>query len=303
MKIHSMLIDQQACDVQWRLKIYVEFKHAHHHFSSSLCCSCSSTVVEFKSQVMMSSNVATAWEIPNPTYCKVKVHRSICLELHRLIDRILQIILAIESARPNCALAMNTLCSLHFTLDKAKSVIKHCSECSKLYLAITSRRILSRCQKIQKAFELYLAQIQNAVPIPLATKISAILHDLKDMEFSLEFAEDEAGKVVVSLLEKNFPDSVSMEKEELEAIHIATSRLEITSLFSLLVEKATLKRQLAQVNDTNQKEKELLEYLLYLLIKYGNSISQFQNESHSLKSECHDQSFEHELVVDEASCQ
>ncbi|KAL2318743.1 hypothetical protein Fmac_032619 [Flemingia macrophylla] len=248
----------------------------------------------------MSSNTATVLEIKIPSYCEVKVHHSICLELHRLIERILNVILAIESARPNYASAMQTLCSLHSTLAKAKSVIKHCSESSKLYLAITSHKILSRCQKIRNAFELYLAQIQNAVPMPLASKISAILHDLRDTEFFLEFEEEEARKVVLSLLEKNFPDSASMEKEELEAIQIATSRLEIKTPFSFWAEKATLKRQLEQVNGTNLKEKELLQYLLYLLIKYGNFICQIQDGNHSLKRECHDQSFEHKLVVDEA---
>nr|KYP51300.1 U-box domain-containing protein 6 [Cajanus cajan] len=192
------------------------------------------------------------------------VHRSICLELHRLMERILHVILAIESARPNYTLAMQTLCSLHSTLAKAKSVIKHCSECSKLYL------------------------------------ISAILHDLRDIEFSLEFEEEEARKVVLSLLEKNFPDSASMEKEELEAIQDATSRLEIKSPFSFLLEKATLKRQLEQVNGTNLKEKQLLEYLLYLLIKYRKSICQIQDGSHSSKDESLNQLFEHKLVVEEA---
>ncbi|XP_027333380.1 U-box domain-containing protein 5-like [Abrus precatorius] len=259
--------------------------------------------------MMMSSNDDKALQIPVPipipipSYWNVKVHRSICLELHILVDKILHIILAIESARPNCALAMQTLCSLHFTLDKAKSVIRHCSECSKLYLAITSHKILSRSRKIQHAFELNLAKIQNAVPVPMAAKISAILHDLRHMEFSLEFEEDDAWKVLRSLLEKDFPDSASMEKEELEAIQVATSRLKMKSLFSLLVEKATLKRQLDEVNYTNQKEKELLQYLLYLLIKNWRSICQVQNRRHALKNECHDQSFEHKLVVDGAICE
>ncbi|KAG4944681.1 hypothetical protein JHK85_049327 [Glycine max] len=222
----------------------------------------------------MSSNNATALEIPILSYCKVKVRGAVCLELHRLIDRISHVILAIESARPNSTLAVQ---------------------------AITSHKILSRCQKVRNAFEFYLAQIQNAVQTPLADEISAILHDLRDTEFSLEFAEDEARKVLLSLLEKNFPDAASIQKEELEAIQIATSRLEIKSPFSLLVEKATLKKQLEEVSEKNLKEKELLQYLLYLLVKHGKSICQFQNGSHSPKHECHDQSFENELVVDESS--
>ncbi|KAK7291195.1 hypothetical protein RIF29_06144 [Crotalaria pallida] len=238
--------------------------------------------------------------IPIPSLCKVKVHHSICLELQGFIDRILQIILAIESFRPNCELAIQALCSLHFTLDKAKSVIKDCSESSKLYLAITSHKIFSRCEKIRNAFKLYLDQIQHVVPIPLAAKISAILHDLRDLKFSLESAEGDARKVVLSLFEKDLSDSASIENAELVAIQTATSRLGIVSQFALLVEKATLKRQLDKANYTNQKEKGLLEYLLYLLIKHGKIICQFQNGSHSLQHEYHHQSIKQDLLVDEA---
>jgi len=75
-----------------------------------------------------------------------------------------------------------------------------------------------------------------------------------------------------------------MEKEELEAIQIATCRLEIKSAFSHIVEKASIKNQLDEVNGRNQKEKELLEYLMYLLIKYRKSICVFQDGDLSLTS-------------------
>ncbi|CAK8569640.1 unnamed protein product [Lathyrus sativus] len=206
-----------------------------------------------------------------PICCEVKVHRSICIELQGFIDRILHIILSIESARPNCALAIQTLCSLHFTLDKAKLVIKHCSESSKLYLALTSQRILSRCEKIRISFELYLDQIQNTVPIPLASQICTILEDLRVTKFSLEF-EDETRKVLLSLLEKEFPDSTSRENSELEAIQIVALMLDMKSSITLLEEREILKKQIERVKNTDQKEKELLEYLLYLLIKYEKFI-------------------------------
>ncbi|XP_057718741.1 U-box domain-containing protein 6-like [Arachis stenosperma] len=232
---------------------------------------------------------AKALENPNP--CKdLKVHLSICLELQKLVDRILHIILATESARPNCTLAIKALCSLHLHLNKANSIIKHSSECSKLYLAMTSHRILSRCEKIRNAFELYLTQIQSAVPLSLAAEISGILHDLKDTEFSPEIEEVEARKAILALYEKDFNDSASsMENAELEAIQIATSRLKINSTFSLIVEKASLRKQLDQVinNDTNQKEKQLLQYLLYLLMRYGKFIHQIGSNS-----------LDHDLVVD-----
>ncbi|KAK2452377.1 U-box domain-containing protein [Trifolium repens] len=226
---------------------------------------------------MLPNIAATALEIPIPSCSKVKIHHSICIELQGFIDRILHIILSIESARPNCALAIQALCSLNFTLDKAKLVIKHCSESSKLYLVITSHKILSRCEKIRNTFSLYLTQIQNTVPIPLVAEICTILQDLRDTKFSLEFEEDKTRKILLSLLEKEFSDSVSMENAEVEAIQIVALRLDIKSSFSLLVEKTSLKMQLEKVYKTNNKDKELLQYLYYLLIKYGKFIFQFQN--------------------------
>lgn len=115
-------------------------------------------------------------------------------------------------------------------------------------------------------------------------QICSILKDLRDAEFSLEFEEDEARQVLLSLLEKEFPDSASMENAEVEAIKIVALRLDMKSSSSILVEKSSLKRQLEKVNKTNQKEKELLAYLLYLLIKYGKFIFKFQNESNVCES-------------------
>lgn len=89
---------------------------------------------------------------------------------------------------------------------------------------------------------------------------------------------------MLSLLEKEFLDSGSMENAELEAIKIVALRLDMKSSSSIQVEKASLKRQLEKVNKTNQKEKELLAYLLYLLIKYGKFIFQFQNGSNACES-------------------
>ena len=92
---------------------------------------------------------------------------------------------------------------------------------------------------------------------------------------------------------------------KLEAIQIATSRLEIKSPCSLIVEKEALGKQLDRVNDTNHRDKERLDYLLDILTQYGKFIQQPQNGNHSLQHEPHHhQSFEHELivVVNEAIC-
>ncbi|KAI9118288.1 hypothetical protein K1719_010620 [Acacia pycnantha] len=207
---------------------------------------------------------------------QVKVHRSICLQLGKLTERISQIVLAIESARPNCALAVRALCSLNFTLDKANSIIQQCSHSSKLYLVIMAHKIVSRCEKIRSDLELYLTQIQQMVPILLDAEISGIIQELRAAEFSLEFAEDEARKALLELLEKDLPGSESINEVELDAVQISTLRLKITSPLALLEEKAALKLQIEKSNNTDQREMELVKYLLYLVTKYRKYICQFE---------------------------
>lgn len=64
----------------------------------------------------------------------MQVHRLMCLELKKFIDRLSEIFSAIEYARPRSTSGIEALCSLQRTMDKAKALIQHCSESSKLYL-------------------------------------------------------------------------------------------------------------------------------------------------------------------------
>jgi len=62
------------------------------------------------------------------------MHSSMCLELKRLVDRIMRIFPDIEDARPGCSSGIQTLCLLHNALDKTKQLLQYCSESSKLYM-------------------------------------------------------------------------------------------------------------------------------------------------------------------------
>jgi hypothetical protein len=64
----------------------------------------------------------------------MQIHRLMCLELKKFINRISEIFPAIEAARPRCASGIQALCSLNLAMDKAKLFVQHCSESSKLYL-------------------------------------------------------------------------------------------------------------------------------------------------------------------------
>lgn len=240
-----------------------------------------------------------AKDVELPSCFSVKVHRSMCLELKNFVDRISQIYPAIESARPRCSSGVQALCSLVFNMEAAKLLIQHCANSSKLYLAITAERILLKCKRIQKALDLCLGQIQNAVPPLLAAKIYGIIEDLRSAKFHLESSEEEAGKVVLALIRRGIPASDSIENSELEALRLAASSLKITSRLALLAEKRSIKRLLDKVRQTGLTKETILKCLLSLLRKYGELIQQDQTKNNlSMHREEHSQSTNPEACVD-----
>ncbi|KAA8537614.1 hypothetical protein F0562_027222 [Nyssa sinensis] len=247
----------------------------------------------------MQIEVANVVELP--CYFTVKVHRLMCLELKKIIDRILQIFSAIESARPGCRSGITALSSLLNAMDKAKLLIRHCSESSKIYLAITGDKIVLRCEKIRNALELCLSQIQNMVPLLLASQISRIVDDLRVVTFTVESSEDEAGKVLLALIHQDIAASHSDCMLEFKALQLAASRLHITSHAAVLIEKRSIKKLLEKNLDTDITKKKILNYLLYLLRKYGKSIVGHQTESNITQNqESLNQSIEPEVQVEKA---
>ncbi|OMO75108.1 hypothetical protein COLO4_26295 [Corchorus olitorius] len=228
----------------------------------------------------MELGAAENFELPHYSTIKwMQVHRLMCLELKALVDSILLIFSSLESARPRCTSGMQALCSLQSTLDKAKLLIQHCSESSKLYLAITAQAILLRCEKIRKTLEICMIQVKDLVPPLLAAKISRIVEELSSARFPLEPSEYEAGAVLLSMLQQDKPASGSKIQSELEALQLAALRLSITSPFALLIERRSIKKLLNKVRDTDPKKKRILTYLLNLLKKHGKSIWHLQSKS------------------------
>ncbi|KAI3959019.1 hypothetical protein MKX01_023695 [Papaver californicum] len=199
----------------------------------------------------------------------IKVHRTMCFELSKYVDRISKIFPAIESAQPRCASGIEALCSLNVAMEKASLIIQHCAECSKLYLAITGNTIFLRCERVRKALEQSLCNIQNMVPMLLAAKISRIVVDLRDAKFVMESSDEVAGKVVLSLVRQ---ESNSSEASEFEAFQTAALKLHLTSPKALLIEKRSIRKLLDKVRNIDQTKERILEYLLYLLRKYGSLI-------------------------------
>ncbi|PSS31332.1 U-box domain-containing protein [Actinidia chinensis var. chinensis] len=224
----------------------------------------------------MGNEVADLVEFP---YCyTMKVHRLICLELKKCMDRISQIFPSIESARLQCVKGIQAMCSLHVSMEKTKLLVLHCSESSKLYLAITGETILLRCEKIRNSLELCLSQIQNMVPKWLAAKISRVLDDLRVATFTLESSEDEAGNVLLLLLRQDITASDSVNMSELKPLQMAALWLNITTPMAVLIERRSIKKLLEKVRGTDPNKEKILKYLLYLVRKYGRSIGGYQTE-------------------------
>ncbi|KAG6675000.1 hypothetical protein I3842_15G076600 [Carya illinoinensis] len=176
-------------------------------------------------------------------YCTIKVHQLMCLELKKFIDRILEILPAIESARPRCTSGIQALCTLKIAMDKAKLLIQHCSESSKLYL------------------------------------ICGIARDLKCTKLPLEPSEEEAGKVILGLLRQTIPVSNSVNDLELEVVRLAVLTLKLISPSAVLIEKISIKRLHDKATDEDPKKK-IFKWFLYLLKKYGKIIGRYQDDSH-----------------------
>ncbi|KAM3285833.1 U-box domain-containing protein 5 isoform X1 [Capsicum chacoense] len=231
----------------------------------------------------MGSDAASVVDIPSPR--DIKVHRQMCIELIKFVTRISMLLPAIEEARPGCNSGIQVLCQLTRALVKAKEILQHCSESSKLYLVLTGDSILSRCKKSRNLLEQSLSSVQNMVPVMLATEISQLVADLRAGIFSLDPSEEEARRVLSELLHQYTSTTHSGEKHVFEAIQTAMQSLRITSPKDLLIEKRSIKKQLEKVGEGNPPKRKILLFFLNLLNKNGKSIVAEHTENGSLRHE------------------
>ncbi|TKY70395.1 U-box domain-containing protein 5 [Spatholobus suberectus] len=213
----------------------------------------------------MRTDIVEGEALQNPH--SFKVHSKMCIELTKLVDRISIIFPDIEAARPRCSSGIESLCLLNNAIDKAKLLLQHCSECSKLYLAMTGDTVLSRCLKATRSLEKSLIQIQDMIPVMLAVKVSRIIHDLECTTFVLDPDEEAAGSVVRELLTST---SDSVDDSEVRALQFAASRLNVTSPRAILIEQRSIKKLLDKIGPNDLTKKKILRYLLHLLKKHGN---------------------------------
>ncbi|XP_010930144.1 U-box domain-containing protein 45 [Elaeis guineensis] len=200
-----------------------------------------------------------------------KLHGGMCKQLSAIVYKALGIFPVLEDARPRSKSGLQALCSLHVALNKAKSLLLHCSECSKLYLAITGDSILMKFGKARCALQEALRRVEDIVPQAIGCQIMEIVAQLEGTVFTLDPSEKQAGEQVIALLqkEKRFNGN-SNDGMELEVFHQAALKLGITSSRAALTERRALKKltERARAEEDNKKE-SIVAYLLHLMRKYS----------------------------------
>lgn len=64
----------------------------------------------------------------------MQLHAGICRSFHPAVSKLSTIFPFIEASRPRSKSGIQALCSLHVALDKAKGLLQHCADSSRLYL-------------------------------------------------------------------------------------------------------------------------------------------------------------------------
>ncbi|CAM8953506.1 unnamed protein product [Rhodiola kirilowii] len=200
-----------------------------------------------------------------------KLHGEMCQVLSSIYCKVFGIFPVIEEARPRSTSGIQALCSLHLALEKTKNTLQHCSENSKLYLAITSDSVLSKFEKSRYALEDSLRRVEDIVPPSIGCQLSEIVLELEGITFALDPSEKQIGDEIIGLLQQGRKfNSNCDDVNEIELFHEAASKLGITSSRAALNERRALKRLLDRARMEDDKRKEsIVAYLLHLMRKYS----------------------------------
>ncbi|KAL2547188.1 U-box domain-containing protein 6 [Forsythia ovata] len=213
-----------------------------------------------------------------------KLHGEICKSLCSVYAKVLAIFPDLEAARPRSTSGIQALCALHIALEKAKNLLQHCADCSKLYLAITGDSIVLKFEKARCALEDSLRLVEDIVPQVIGSQIEEILGELQGIVFSLDPTEKQIGDEIIALLQqgRNFNSNCS-DNNELDSFHQAASKLCITSSRAALRERRSLKKLIERARAEEDKRKEsIIAYLLHLMRKYSKLFrSEFSDDNDS----------------------
>ncbi|KAL9226394.1 hypothetical protein vseg_002213 [Gypsophila vaccaria] len=200
-----------------------------------------------------------------------KLHGGLCKILSEIYCKVMSIFPALEEARPRSRTGIQALCSLHVALEKARNLLQHCSECSKLYLAITGDAVVLKFEKTKCVLIDSLRRVEDIVPQSIGCQVQEIQAELEGIVFSLDPLEKQIGEDIIALLQQGIKfDDNSYDNNELESFHQAASKLGITSSRAALAERRSLKKLIEKARIEEDKRKEsIVAYLLHLMRKYS----------------------------------
>ncbi|KAL4319207.1 hypothetical protein GQ457_18G022540 [Hibiscus cannabinus] len=199
-----------------------------------------------------------------------KLHGEMCKTLSEIYCKVLSIFPSLEAARPRSKSGIQALCSLHIALEKAKTVLQHCSTCSRLYLAITGDSVLLKFEKAKSALIDSLRRVEDIVPQSIGCQVLEIVNELEETVFSLDPYEKQVGDEIIAILQNGRNFEECNDNNELESFHQAASKLGITSSRAALAERRALKKVIERARlDEDKRKESIVAYLLSLMRKYS----------------------------------
>lgn len=198
-----------------------------------------------------------------------KMYGEMCRKLALLVQKILDVFPALEAVQPEKS-GMQALCEVQWGLDRAKSFLQRVVNSSTLYLAITSDSVALKFEKVKECLDQSLRRLEANVPDGLAQQVALFITELQEMTSESDASDEEAGKEIVSLLQKEKEDPGFNAETELEVFDLVMVKLGIKSDKAVTAEKRALRRLLHRTRKEEDKKKELIVlYLLHLLRKYS----------------------------------
>ncbi|KAM0873235.1 hypothetical protein ACQ4PT_038262 [Festuca glaucescens] len=214
-----------------------------------------------------------------------KLHGELCKKLYTVVHEVSNAIPALEATRPGSSSGLLALSSLCIAVDKAKNLLQYCSECSKLYLALTAECVLTKFEKARYALLESLHQLEETLPEAFNSQIPEIAHELENSIFALDQTEKQAGDEVKQIIQNEKKSNGFLDDNELEFFRQTVSRVGVTSSAAALAERRALRRLLERAHaEEDTKKESIAAYLLHLMRKYS---SHFRSETmDSINSQC-----------------
>ncbi|KAJ4756434.1 U-box domain-containing family protein [Rhynchospora pubera] len=203
-----------------------------------------------------------------------KLHGGMCQQLWSPVQKLLSVFPLVEAARPGSAPGIHALSLVHVGINKSKELLQHCSECSKLYLAVTANSLLTKFEKERSGLVDNVSILEELVVSELRSQLLQIRVELKAAVFSVDESEKQIGEELSKLIQKDpsiaTTSAGTADEIDLELFYEAATKLRINSYKTALIERRSLKKLLVQASQEEDKLKEkVVAYLLKLMQNYS----------------------------------